>query len=57
MNKGGRMWEIVRVCLFFPPELYPGGKEEEKESERKGTTVERQAPHKDQTKNSLERRK
>ncbi len=45
------------MSLFFP-ELYPGGKKEERERERKGTTVERQAPHKAQTKkNSLEKEK
>ncbi len=27
------MWEIVRVCLFFP-ELYPRGKKEEREREK-----------------------
>lgn len=56
VNEGGRVWEIVRVCLFF----FQSSTLEErkkKERERKGTTVERQAPHKAQTKNSLERRK
>lgn len=40
------------MSLSFFPELYPGGKRE-----RGGTTVERQPQHKDQTENSLERRK